>query len=236
MKEKNFVFPGVFKIKGKLYTENLSPGFKVYGERLIHKKRGKEFREWDPFRSKLAAAILNGLKKFPFFPDCNVLYLGASAGTTPSHISDIIGKNEGLIYCVEISERMMFDLMRICEKRKNMIPILGDANKPQNYSPLISSPIDVIYQDVAQKNQAEIILKNFKFFKPKHAMLAIKSRSISSVKKPKDIFKEEIKKLEEQFNILEMINLKPYDKDHILVNLKRKDLKREEKKHTSPSQ
>ena len=209
------IFPGVYKIDGKLATLNSVKGFKVYDEKLIHKS-GNEYRIWDPFRSKLAAAILKGLKNFPFNNKSNVLYLGASAGTTPSHIADI---TVGLIYCVEFSQRMMRELLLVCEKKKNMIPILGDARHPREYYHNIG-PVDVIYQDVAQPNQAEILLNNTEYFNPKFAILSIKSRSINSVKSPKQIFREEIDKLKDRFNILETIDLNPYDKDHVVVNMK----------------
>ncbi|MGZ7047956.1 MAG: fibrillarin-like rRNA/tRNA 2'-O-methyltransferase, partial [Methanobacterium sp.] len=114
-------FTGVYQIDNHVATENLNPGIKVYDERLVEFK-DKEYRIWDPRRSKLSTAILNGLKTFPFEEDSKVLYLGASAGTTPSHISDI-SKN-GLIYCVEFSSRMMRNLMDVCNTRENMIPIL----------------------------------------------------------------------------------------------------------------
>lgn len=212
---------GVFKIGEKLVTKNSTPGFKVYyGEKLIREdeKGGEEFRVWDPYRSKLSAAILNGLRNFPISSETNVLYLGASAGTTPSYIADI---TQGMVYCVEFSRRMMQELVKVCERRKNMIPIFADANKPEEYFPFIIS-IDFIYQDVAQPNQAEILLKNSELFSPKNAILAIKSRSINSIKNPKKIFKQEILKLKEKFQVLQIIGLRPYDKDHVLVNLKAK--------------
>ena len=83
----------------KISTENLVPGNQVYKEKLIIKK-GVEFRLWDPFRSKLAASIMNGLENFPFKNKTTVLYLGASTGTTVSHVSDIVGPN-GLVFAVE---------------------------------------------------------------------------------------------------------------------------------------
>ena len=90
------IFSGVFEHKGKIFTKNLVPGTKVYGEALL-KESGVEYREWIPWRSKLGAAIKNSLKKLPLNAGNNVLYLGSSEGTTPSHISDIIGK-EGLLF------------------------------------------------------------------------------------------------------------------------------------------
>ena len=49
----------------KLATENLVAGNQVYKEKLVNKK-GIEYRVWNPFRSKLAAVIMNGLEIFPF--------------------------------------------------------------------------------------------------------------------------------------------------------------------------
>jgi fibrillarin-like pre-rRNA processing protein len=209
-------FPGVYRLKAGLATENYAPGYRVYDERLL-KIDGSEYRTWDPLRSKLAAGIMNGLRSFPFRRDSVVLYLGASSGTTPSHLSDICPK--GTIYCVEYSKRMMRDLYMVCEKKKNMVPILGDANFPERYAHGIG-PVDVLYQDVAQPNQAEILLKNASMFTPKYAMLAIKSRSINAVKSPKQVFREETEKLAGRFEVLENIDLMPYDKDHVLLNLK----------------
>ena len=51
-----------------------------------------EYRVWNPFRSKLAAAILGGVDKIHMKPGAKVLYLGAASGTTVSHVSDIVGK------------------------------------------------------------------------------------------------------------------------------------------------
>ncbi|MGD0511353.1 MAG: fibrillarin-like rRNA/tRNA 2'-O-methyltransferase, partial [Candidatus Micrarchaeaceae archaeon] len=54
-------FPGVYLIDNKLATINLVKGKKVYGEDLVS-EGGKEYRLWNPYRSKLSAAILNGIK------------------------------------------------------------------------------------------------------------------------------------------------------------------------------
>jgi len=212
------VHPGVYRFRGGLATLNYAPGFRVYDEKLI-RARGREYRMWDPYRSKLSAALLKGLKSFPFAEDSSVLYLGASSGTTPSHLSDICC--QGFIYCVECSKRMMRELIPVSMKKNNMIPILADANRPQDYMHTIAS-VDVLYQDVAQKNQSEILLKNARIFKPKHAILLIKARSINAVENPKKVFREEINQLKGDFRVREKIDLRPYDKDHVFVNLERK--------------
>ncbi|CAG0879592.1 unnamed protein product [Darwinula stevensoni] len=89
---------GVFIAKGKehvLVTRNLVPGETVYGEKKVSvdDERGEkiEYRVWNPFRSKLAAAILGGVDQIYMPPGSKVLYLGAASGTTVSHVSDIVG-------------------------------------------------------------------------------------------------------------------------------------------------
>lgn len=210
-------FPCVYRVHGKLATLNSTPGYRVYGEKLV--KQGKrEYRVWDPFRSKLAAALANKLGCMPIKKDSNVLYLGASTGTTASHVADI---TSGLVYCVEFSQRMMRELLPVCMKKRNMIPILGDARHPWEYAHNIASRIDIVYQDVAQKNQAEILVNNMNYYKAKHGLLAIKCRSINSVKDPRKVVKEELGKIGDAYKVIESVNLKPYDKDHILAVVER---------------
>ncbi|MEO2240596.1 MAG: fibrillarin-like rRNA/tRNA 2'-O-methyltransferase, partial [Euryarchaeota archaeon] len=187
----------------------------VYGERLV-KQDGTEYRVWEPSRSKLAAMIMNGMEHFPFKEGCKVLYLGAAAGTTPSHVSDII-REEGIEYCVEFASRMMQELIPVCEKRPNMVPILGDATKPHEYVEIVEQ-VDVIYQDIAQPKQAEVVADNAEaFLKPGGVIIvAVKARSIDVTKEPEEVFREEERKLEERgFEILEVIDLEPYERDHV---------------------
>ncbi|MHA2062263.1 MAG: fibrillarin-like rRNA/tRNA 2'-O-methyltransferase [Candidatus Sifarchaeia archaeon] len=205
-------------IEKKVATKNLALGKTVYGERLLQFE-GEEYREWDPYRSKLAAAIRKGLKQIPIQPKMHVLYLGAASGTTASHVSDIVGQ-EGIVYCVEFSPRATRDLLRVCESRSNMIPILADARFPEKYRMFIG-PVDVIYQDIAQPAQAIILVDNAKvFLKNKgFAILAIKARSIDSSKEISKIFSEEIDILKENGFVVEenIESLKPFDKDHCMV-------------------
>ncbi len=213
-KLENFV--GVYMIENHLATKNLTPGHKVYGEKLVEVE-GKEYRIWEQRRSKLGAAILNGMSTFPFEENSKVLYLGASSGTTPSHISDIC--SDGTVWCVEFSPRMMRSLVELTRTRKNMIPILDDATKPQNYMHLLEK-VDVLYSDVAQPKQSELFMNNMRLYlKPEGiGVIMIKARSIDVTKSPKKIFKEEESKLKiSGFRVLERINLEPYEKDHMAI-------------------
>ena len=215
------IFQKVFKIKRQIATENLTPGSSVYGEKRISGGR-TEYRLWDPYKSKLAAAIANGLKHMPIREGDTVLYLGIAQGTTASHISDIVGE-KGLVIGVEISPKPFEKLLELCEERKNIIPILGDANRPEDYSEFVEKA-DIVYQDISQKNQGEILLKNARAYLKKsgYAIIVIKARSIDVVREASEIFKNEIKILEKEMGVLEIVSLRPYDKDHILAVLRLK--------------
>ncbi|MFX0169189.1 MAG: fibrillarin-like rRNA/tRNA 2'-O-methyltransferase [Candidatus Hodarchaeota archaeon] len=199
-------------------TRNLAMGATVYGERVIQQKE-QEFRVWDPYRSKFSAALLRGLAAFAITPGISVLYLGASSGTTASHVSDLIGP-KGMLYCVEFAPRVLRDLVQVCISRHNMIPILADARYPESYL-IIPQLVDVIYQDVAQPHQAKILVKNAqRYLKPGGAIyLAIKARSIDVAAKPKQIFQREEKILTQSgFTIVDRITLNPYSADHIFIS------------------
>lgn len=201
-------------------TPNLTPGLKVYNEKLVDYE-GIEYRIWDPRRSKLSAAIKNGLTKLKIDYNSKILYLGASSGTTPSHISDMVP--DGLVYCLEFSPRMMRDLLRVCDSRSNMVPILGDATQPKKYQNIIEE-VDFVYCDVAQPQQSELFMDNMNLFLKNYGqgILMIKARSIDVTKKPQQIFREEVSKLKTHgFSILENIKLEPYEKDHIALVIER---------------
>jgi len=213
---KNFFW---LKVEGqqKLATENLVVGNQVYKEKLINKK-DIEYRLWDPFRSKLAAAIINGLETFPIKNKSKILYLGVSTGTTASHISDIVGP-QGIVFGVEHSSRVARDFLdRVATFRKNIIPILQDARQPEQYFSVYGK-VDVAYVDIAQPNQTNIAISNCKMYLKNqgYLFLIIKTRSIDVTKEPKKIIENEIKKLQKDFEIIQVIDLKPFDKDHALV-------------------
>ena len=198
---------------GNVATRNLTPGISVYGEELI--QENEEYRIWNPRRSKLAAALLNGLENLELNEASKVLYLGASTGTTVSHISDII--INGRIYAVEFSPTTAKKLVQLSRQRPNIAPILGDATKPKSYLNIVEKT-DLVYCDVAQPTQTELYMRNMNLFSNDAGvgLLMIQARSIDVVQKPKKVFKEQEKKLKEKgFKIIEKVKLEPYEKDHI---------------------
>lgn len=214
------VFTSGTKEKLRLYTRNRDKGNRVYGERITQYKEN-EYREWDPFRSKLAALILeNPINNF-LKDDLNCLYLGASSGTTISHLSDIV-KN-GIIYGVEFAERSIRQLIQNTTRRRNIIPIFADARFPDKYAKSIFSKIDLIYQDVSQPNQAEIALNNCNYYLKDNGLLilAVKSQSIDSIQKSELVYAQEKKILEKGgYEIIESINIHKYAANHIVLLVK----------------
>jgi fibrillarin-like pre-rRNA processing protein len=213
-------FPGVYRINGGLGTRNLVPGRSVYGETL-RVVDGVEYRLWNPRRSKLAAAIYRGLETIPLRRDSTVLYLGAASGTTASHISDIAP--EGVVYCVEFSPRVFLKLLHLCRERENMIPILADASRPEEYLALVEK-CDVVYQDLAQPRQVEILLANARHFlrEDGYAMLMLKARSIDARRPPRRIYSREAGKLKKAgFKVAALLELSPYERDHALILAKK---------------
>ncbi len=203
----------------RLATRNLAPGRSVYGERLI-RSEGVEYRVWDAFRSKLAGAILKGLQTVPILPEHKVLYLGAASGTTPSHISDIVG-DKGHVYCVEFAQRSLRDLVaNVVAYRQNMSPFLADARMPQKYAMFISGKVDEIYCDIAQPEQAKVLADNADVFLKDGGwiMLAVKAQSIDVTRPPAEIYKQEAKVLKNRgFRVEQVVDLEPYDRAHAMI-------------------
>lgn len=173
---------------------------------------------WNPFRSKLAAAILGGVDQIHMAPGSRVLYLGAASGTTVSHVSDIVGP-EGLVYAVEFSHRSGRDLIDVAKKRTNIIPIIEDARHPHKYRMLIGM-VDTIFADVAQPDQARIVALNAQYFLKNggHFVISIKASCIDSTAQPEAVFAAEVKKLQsDKLKPQEQITLEPYERDHAVV-------------------
>ncbi|ADC66270.1 fibrillarin [Ferroglobus placidus DSM 10642] len=215
LRELEEVLPNTYfiQVNGKkiLATKSKYPPF--YGE----KKYG-EYREWIPTRSKLSAAIIKGLRP-EIKEDTKVLYLGAASGTTVSHLSDIV--EDGVIYAVEYSAKPFVKFLELAKERKNIIPLLEDARKPENYSGIVEK-VDFIYQDIAQRDQIDIFIKNAEFFLKKGGIgiIMVKARSIDSTLEPERIFKNVERELKKRFDLLAKVDIQSYHKDHVCFYLR----------------
>ncbi len=182
------------------------------------KDEGREFRVWDPFRSKLSAALLKGLKVMPIRTGSRVLYLGASTGTTVSHVSDIVGEG-GTVFAVELAHRVARELLEnVVKHRKNVVPIIEDARNVDAYK-VVFGQVDVVYCDIAQPDQTPIALTNCRrYLKKGYLLLVVKARSIDSTRDPSEIVQEEAQKVRGGgLEVLQTMALDPFDKDHGMV-------------------
>ncbi len=204
----------------RIFTQSILPGQTHFEERVA-RDSGKEYREFDPRRSKLAAMIMKGCTNMGIRKGDVVLYLGSSHGYTPSFVSDIVG-TEGLIFGIDPAPRVMRDFVFLAEKRKNLIPVLASANHPEEYVERVCG-VDVVYQDVAQRNQLDIFVRNCKLFLKKggYGLLAVKARSIDMTKKPKQIFIDIRQKLDKIFTVIDYKILDPFEMDHCMIIIKK---------------
>jgi len=206
---------GVYTEGAWLLTRNLVPGVSVYGESLPV-EAAVEYRRWDANRSKLAAYLKCGGRRWPFGEQASVLYLGAGSGTTVSHISDICAR--GLITAVEVSSRSFRNLLTLAERRANLVPVLGDASKPQTYAGRVGT-VDVVYQDVAQRDQESIFLKNMGMLRSGGTgFLIVKARSADVTAPPTRVFaaaKEAL--MSSGFSVMDVRSLAPFQTDHAAV-------------------
>jgi fibrillarin-like pre-rRNA processing protein len=209
--------PGIFREGESIFTEAASTE-SVYGENFVEKD-GEKFRQWEPSRSKAGAAVKKGVD-LGLEKNSEVLYLGAASGTTVSHFSDIL--TEGFVFAVEYSDTVIRNLVEVAESRGNIAPILANARNPEEYEDLVQKKVDLVFQDISQKDQAEILKKNVEIYLKNEgvALIAVKAQSISSTRAPEEVFSEVKDKLSEKFSILEETKLEPYETDHLFLKMR----------------
>ena len=218
----------------KLTTKNLIRGNKFYNEKIVF-SNDQEYRVWKPYKSKLAAAILNGIEILPIIEKSRVLYLGTSAIITLSHISDIIG-TEGVVYVIEHSHESAKKLIeKLVQKRDNIKPIIMDMTKPSQYE-ISGGKVDVVYVDVEQYKEVEIALLNCKThlrvggyllfivktclvdeYQGKKFILNNNSELINTIEETNTKKYTTMDSLKVNFEILQQINLADFFKEHSLI-------------------
>ena len=198
-----------------LATANLNKGVTVYNERLFTQS-GIEYRTWDAFKSKLAACIQSGMKDIPQLENLRILYLGAATGTTVSHVSDIIGSNEGRILALEFSAKAARRLIQLAKTRTNIIPVVADARHPGEYATIVHA-VDFVYLDISQDNQAQIFIDYANaFLKPGgKAIFIIKAASIDTTKTVEAVTEEVVSMvMKAGFTVETVADIIKFEKEH----------------------
>jgi fibrillarin-like pre-rRNA processing protein len=187
-------------------------GLATRGEPVYGEPTDGEWRLWDPHRSKLGAMLDLGVDTGLVGGE-GVLYLGAAAGTTASHVADVAGPT----YAVEFAPRPMRDLLAAAEERPNLFPLLKDAREPATYAHVVE-PVDVLVQDVATRGQARVAALNGRFLRSDGRLLAaVKARSEDVTADPAAVFEDVLAELRDSYEVLATERLAPYHEDHLAV-------------------
>jgi fibrillarin-like pre-rRNA processing protein len=182
-------------------------GESVYGEATAD-----GWRRWEPRRSKIGAMLDRGLET-GLDGSKTLLYLGAAAGTTVSHVADFAGP----VYAVEFAARPMRDLVDVARSRTNVFPLLKDARTPETYAHIVE-PVDVIVQDVATSGQARVALENRRFLGGDgRLLLVVKARSEDVTATPDTVFERVLSTLEDGYEVRGTERLDPLHDDHLAV-------------------
>lgn len=201
--------PNVRFLNGRLHTISSDPS-PVYGERVSRLDDGSYLHEWSAWRSKLSSALSSGAS-VPLNEGSHVLYLGAASGTTVSHVSDIV--RNGAVYAVDISPVEVSKLLLLSKRRENIIPILSNARSPGLYAPFVQR-VDVIYQDIAQRDQVRIFLRNVEDFSCRQGVLCLKTRSIDATARGRDVLQDAVREIGRSLSVRNVVSLSPFQKEH----------------------
>ncbi len=189
-----------------------SEGLATRGDPVYGEPTDGGWRRWDPHRSKLGAMLETGMDTGLSGSE-TVLYLGAAAGTTVSHVADFAGPT----YAVEFAPRPMGDLLDVARSRENLFPLLKDARQPETYAHVVE-PVDVVIQDVATRGQAAVARANRQFLRDDgRLLLAVKARSEDVTASPDAVFENALDTLREEYEILSSQRLEPFHDDHLGV-------------------
>lgn len=172
---------------------------------------------WQPERSKVKAALENGLSESYLKVD-KILYLGAAHGYTLTHLYEQF-TNVLEVYAVEKSPEMMRAFIPVAEDLTNTLPILADARAPDSFAHYVQGDMDVVFQDIAQKDQVAIFLANCKRFLSTHGvgLLALKAPAVNSTAEPAAVFAEARSQLEKEgMTVVQEVSLEPYQQHHRL--------------------
>jgi fibrillarin-like pre-rRNA processing protein len=213
---------GVFTDGTDLFTRLLD-GATPGTVRTVTDGEGAVYRSFPPAATKLAALVKAGARSWPFLPDSRVLYLGAGAGTTASYVSDICPR--GTVVAVEFAPEPFRALVEVARDRPNVLPVLADAREPATYSVQVGPPVDVVYQDVAQRDQWEIARRNVMTLMAPDGklILVVKARSVDVTRRAGAVFEDVARQAAKAgFRVLETVDLDAFAEGHAVLVIERR--------------
>ena len=221
---------GVRREGRSLWTRNAGRGLSVRGERRKTDSR-VEWRVWAASKSKVAAALLrtsNNPSELLPETGSTCLYLGASYGSTVSHIHDHVcgsgNHHGGQDVAVEISPRAMRELSTLAASRPGLVTVLGDARVPTQVTPFIRGKADWIHQDLSIADQAQTFVKmSPAFLRPGGTgLLSLKAASERAAQGDDNSRVAKAERLLEQSNLelLERIDLTGLEEQHVMFHVR----------------
>jgi fibrillarin-like pre-rRNA processing protein len=202
--------------RDSFWTESASEAAPLYGERTLHRD-GATYRSFEAGRSKLAAALVKGWTGPLPSPGESWLYLGAAGGTTASHVADLVGP-AGRVFAIEKSVRPFVRLLHVAERYPNLLPILGDVRRADDYEGLVP-PVDGIYCDLAQPDQAALLLGHVRTFLREGGavLLALKTASMGRERTPEEHREDATALLRPTLELRAPVGLEPFHRRHFLL-------------------
>ena len=217
----------------QLATKNMVKGTKTRKEKIVI-VNNEEFLEWNPYKSKLAAAIRNGLQILPIIKNSKVVCINLLEESTILHISNIVGSN-GSVFVIDVNKNKKSFLNKLVDTRKNIIPIYDTVDE-LSFSSSITGKVDALYVDLPESEQIEQIVRNYGSLLKNEGFLMLVAKKDSDAILENDIvgwmaeqraglnkIREITAKLKSQFEIIQEINLginyamEPYHKLHAFI-------------------
>ncbi|EDV93264.1 rRNA 2'-O-methyltransferase fibrillarin [Drosophila grimshawi] len=198
----------------KLVTRCTIPVDEGYGEDTFSAELNEErcmFRNWSPYQSKLAAALLKGVKNVQIVEGTKLIYLGVATGCPVSHIADIVG-DSGIVYAVETSPWANGQLLEMAKRRHNVVAIIDDPMLPYKYRKLVEDRVDFIFCDTQHHEQLRILILHARHFLKPGGNFAIMLPGAAH-----DSIKAMNRLHAEQLDTIERISLQPYVRGQYLL-------------------
>ena len=216
----------------QLATKNMVKGTKTRKEKIVI-VNNEEFLEWNPYKSKLAAAIRNGLQILPIIKNSKVVCINLPEESTILHISNIVGSG-GSVFVIGVNKNKKSFLNKLVNTQKNIIPIYDTVDE-LSFSSSVTGKVDVLYVDIPESEQIEQIVEKYGSLLKNEGFLMFVTKKDDAILENNIVgwmaeqraglnkIREITTKLKSQFEIIQEINLginyaaEPYHKFYTFI-------------------
>ena len=174
----------------------------------LNNSKKNEYRIWKPYRSKLAAAIINGIEIFPILEKSKIIYFDTLENTI-NHVSDIVGV-DGEIFIAKNNESIDF-LKKTNVGITNISFIDAIKKSTVDY-------VDTLYVDVLDQSYLDTVINSKAYLKDGgYIMLVIKTEDMLENNDSNKLQNNVYKKIKSMFTIIQEINLTPFFKEQVML-------------------